>query len=301
MNKTYKSIVTGREARPRSKRLQGLGVAAAPGGAVVLVSAGSGEPGAEARLTQDIRTDIALGHIEAGMLLEAGMSFTQLVKKMFCKSVAATLTGKLSTPEDVEYGTPKGNVTYTAVRNFSGAMKQAYMDGDKTKPLLFSEETDGVQIAVRTLEGIYTQGETYKATAVYEAGENGIPETTLESRISVNVRRKWFAGVCAAVPATSAEVRALSGSGLYSGPGEYKFTISNYRIFVICIPSGTLKTVSIESNRYQYNFMDLDSAKEPKKIQVEGAGGSAAAEYTMYVFRTTIASTETDIFKFRTI
>lgn len=300
MSKTYKASVARKMALPRSKRLREGGTGS------VSVSYNTGEATTEVSsqggvLTQDILTDIAAGHIAAGQLLESGMTFTQFVRKFFTRSLAATLNGKISTGNDVEYGTAKGVITYTSTRNSGGVMQKAYMDGDKTKPLLFSEETDGVQIAVRTLEGIYTQGETYRATAVYEAGENGIPETTLESRISVNVHRRWFAGVCAAVPATSAQVRALSGSGLYSGPGEYKFTISNYRIFVICIPSGTLKTVSIESNRYQYNFMDLDSAKEPKKIQVEGAGGSAAAEYTMYVFRTTIASTETDIFKFRTI
>lgn len=297
MNKTYKSIVTGRGAKPRSKRLQGLGTAVS-GGSIVLVSTASGENGGNARLTQDILTDISVGHIGAGLMLEAGMSFTQVVKKMFCESTAATLTGKLSTPNDVEYGTPKGNITYTANRNSSGAMKQAYMDDDKTKTLLFSEETDGVQIAIRTLEGIYTQSETYKATAVYEAGADDIPETKAECKISVNVRRKWFAGVVSSVPTTSEEVRALSANGLYTDAGSYKFTISNYRTFVICIPSGTIKEVSLE--RYQYNFMDLDSAATPRRISVEGANGSAAVEYTMYVFSTETTSTETDNFTFKT-
>lgn len=297
MDKTYKSKVTGRGAKPRSKRLQGLGVTAS-GGTVVLVSTASGENGGNARLTQDILTDTSAGHIGAGVMLEEGMSFTLLVKKMFSESTAATLTGKLSTPNDVEYGTPKGTITYTANRNSSGAMKQAYMDDDKALTLLFSAETDGVQTAVRILEGTYTQGETYKATVIYAAGEEDIPESKLESKISVNVRRKWFAGVVTKIPSTSAEVRALSSSGLYTGAGNYKFTISNYRTFVICLPEGAMKEVSLE--RYQYNFMDLDSAAAPHKISVEGAGGSAAVEYTMYVFSTATTSTETDNFTFKT-
>ena len=297
MDKTYKSKVTGRGAKPRSKRLQGLGVTAS-GGTVVLVSTASGENGGNARLTQDILTDTSVGHIGAGVMLEEGMSFTLLVKKMFSESTAATLAGKLSTPNDVEFGTPKGTITYTANRNSSGAMKQAYMDDDKALTLLFSAETDGVQTAVRILEGTYTQGETYKATVIYAAGEEDIPESKLESKISVNVRRKWFAGVCDSLPSTSAEVRALRGSGLYTGAGNYKFTTSNYKTFVICIPSGTIREVSLE--RYQYNFMDLDSAAAPHKISVEGAGGSAAVEYTMYVFSTATTSTETDNFTFKT-
>lgn len=297
MSNTYKSIVTGRQAKPRSKRLQGAGATSA-GSSVLLLSTASGTAGEDARLAQDILTDVAAGHIEAGVMLEAGMTFTQLMRKMFCEATAATLIGKLSTPNDVEYGTPKGTITYTANRNSSGAMEKAYMDDDETKTLLFSEETEGVQTAVRVLEGAYTQGETYKATAVYKAGEDGIPETRAESKISVNVRRRWFAGVVSSVPTTSAQVRALSGSGLYTGAGSYKFTIGNYRMFVVCIPGDTLKEVSLE--RYQYNFMDLDSAATPRKISVEGANGSAAAEYTMYVFSTATTSIETDNFTFKT-
>ena len=158
---------------------------------------------------------------------------------------------------------------------------------------------NGVQTAMRALSGIYTQGETYKATVVYAASEDGsIPETTLNNSITVNVRRRWFAGVVSAIPTTSSQVRALSASGLYAGAGTYKFTIGNYKTFVICIPAGTIKEVSLD--RYQYNFMDLDSAATPHKISVEGANGSAAVEYTMYVFTSATTSTETDNFTFKT-
>jgi len=125
-----------------------------------------------------------------------------------------------------------------------------------------------------------------------------LPKKELTSKISVNVHRKWFAGVCNSVPTTSAEVRALSGSGLYKDAGSYKFTIGNYKTFVICIPNGTIKDVSLE--RYQYNFMDLDSAATPRKISVEGANGSTPLEYTMYVFSTATTSSETDNFTFKT-
>lgn len=253
-----------------------------------------------AALEAEITSNAAkTGHIEAGQVLPKGMTFTQFVKALLFKPTPATLEGRLTTGIDVEYGTSKGQINYTATRHGNGEMTKSFYENDESNKLEFSTEVNGVQTAMRALSGIYTQGETYKATVVYAASEDGsIPETTLNNSITVNVRRKWFAGVVSSIPTTSAQVRALSASGLFNGIGTYGFTISNYRTFVICVPSGTIKDVSLEG-RYQYNFMDLDSAANPQKVSVEGANGSAAIEYTMYIFTTTTASTETDKFTFK--
>lgn len=136
------------------------------------------------------------------------------------------------------------------------------------------------------------------------SGETYITVTTgsgISDKCKVNVqpnKLKWFAGVCNTIPTTSDEVRTLAKSGIYSGPGAYQFTISNYKTFVICIPYGIIKEVSLE--RYFYNFMDLDSASTPYQISVDNANSSASVEYTMYVFSTVLTSTETDNFTFKT-
>lgn len=253
-----------------------------------------------AALEAEITSNAAkTGHIEAGQVLPKGMTFTQFVKALLFKPTPATLEGRLTTGNDVEYGTSKGQINYTATRHGNGEMTKSFYENDESNKLEFSTEVNGVQTAMRALSGIYTQGETYKATVVYAASEDGsIPETTLNNSITVNVRRRWFAGVVSAIPTTSSQVRALSASGLYAGAGTYKFTIGNYKTFVICIPAGTIKEVSLD--RYQYNFIDLDSAATPHKISVEGANGSAAVEYTMYVFTSATTSTETDNFTFKT-
>lgn len=253
-----------------------------------------------AALEAEITSNAAkTGHIEAGQVLPKGMTFTQFVKALLFKPTPATLEGRLTTGNDVEYGTSKGQINYTATRHGNGEMTKSFYENDESNKLEFSTEVNGIQTAMRALSGVYTQGETYKATVVYAASEDGsIPETTLNNSITVNVRRKWFAGVVSAIPTTSSQVRALSASGLYAGAGTYKFTIGNYKTFVICIPTGTIKEVSLE--RYQYNFMDLDSAATPHKISVDGANGSAAVEYTMYVFSSATTSTETDNFTFKT-
>ena len=141
---------------------------------------------------------------------------------MLSQKASAKLEWKLSTSNDVEFGTQKGYITYTAYRNGQGPMEQAYYDNNPNNKLIFSEEVGGIQTATRQLQGNYTQGETYFATVIYAASEDGsLPKKELTSKISVNVHRKWFAGVCNSVPTTSAEVRALSGSGLYKDAGSY--------------------------------------------------------------------------------
>ena len=253
-----------------------------------------------AKLIQTINvTSSNVGYIKTGDTIPSGTTLEEIFINMLSQKASAKLEWKLSTSNDVEFGTQKGYITYTAYRNGQGPMEQAYYDNNPNNKLIFSEEVGGIQTATRQLQGNYTQGETYFATVIYAASEDGsLPKKELTSKISVNVHRKWLAGVCNSVPTTSAEVRALSGSGLYKDAGSYKFTIGNYKTFVICIPNGTIKDVSLE--RYQYNFMDLDSAATPRKISVEGANGSTPLEYTMYVFSTATTSSETDNFTFKT-
>lgn len=302
MKKQYNILISERKPVPRSKRLREAGQSASS--AAVPVSGNAGGAGigngSDTGISRDIRVNSpSVGHIITGSVLPSGMRYEQIFRKMLYAPTPATLVGKLSTANDVEFGSAKGTLTYTATRNDNGLMTKAYYDNQEENVLEFAGDDTAIQTAIRQLQGNYTQGETYSATVVYAASEDGdINETILTNKISVNVHRKWFAGICNSVPTTSAEVRALSGSGLYKGAGSYKFTIGNYKTFVICIPNGTIKDVSLE--RYQYNFMDLDSAASPRKISVEGANGSTPLEYTMYVFSTATTSTETDNFTFKT-
>lgn len=261
---------------------------------------GFGKTSNAGTLSKDILvTAPKTGYFESGHVITAGKTWEEILRDMLYAPAKASLTGKLSTANDVEYGTDKGNITYTTARNGQGEVVKAYYDGNEANVMILSAESGGKQTAVRELEGTYSVNESYKATVVFAASKDGsLPEITLNHTISVNVRRKWFAGVVGTVPTTSAEVRALGSSGLYTGTGSYKFTIAGYKTFVICIPSGTIKEVSLE--RYQYNFMDLDSAAAPQKISVEGANGSSPVEYAMYIFRTATTSSEADRFTFKT-
>lgn len=240
-----------------------------------------------AALEAEITSNAAkTGHIEAGQVLPKGMTFTQFVKALLFKPTPATLEGRLTTGNDVEYGTSKGQINYTATRHGNGEMTKSFYENDESNKLEFSTEVNGVQTAMRALSGIYTQGETYKATVVYAASDDeSIPETTLNNSITVNVRRKWFAGVVSAIPATSAQVRALNNSGLYTGAGTYKFEASNWKMIAICFPEGDI--TSLEFAEYPGNLiLDKGLVSGPTEILVEGLNGSSAIRYKMWIMKT---------------
>ena len=178
-------------------------------------------------------------------------------------------------------------------------MEQAYYDNNPNNKLFFSEEVGGVQTTTRQLQGNYTQGETYFATVIYAASEDGsLPKKELTSKISVNVKRKWFAGVCSSIPTTSSEVRALGSNGLYNGPSTYKFQAGSWKIVAVCVPSDTVKEISIASS--YGNFIENGKVCiGPVTISVEGVNGSDAIDYKMWVIQTQ-GLNDPDSFTFKT-
>lgn len=245
------------------------------------------EIGGGGSLGQDITVSSPqVGYVKPGKVLQKGMSYEEIFIAIFSGVNSASLVSRLSTPNDVEYGTSKGMITYTSNKGSQGAIVKAYYDGDEENVMEFSPESNGIQTATRILEGQYVKNETYTATVVYSASEDGkTPEVTLTDKISVNVRRKWFAGICSSVPATSAEVRALETSGLYKGPGTYKFSVDKWKTIAVCIPADVIKELTLTA--YPGNFIeDTGITTGPVDISVEGVNGSAAISYKMWVIQT---------------
>lgn len=283
-------------ANSRSKNYRTGGVIQTTGGGGG-GSSSSGSGSGDAGLSKDIRVNAPkTGHLDTGEILRQGMGYEQIFRKMLYAPTPATLVGKLSTANDVEYGSEKGTITYTATRNDSGAMVKAFYDDKEENVLAFTGDAAGVQTATRKLEGNYTVGETYTATVVYGASED-ISEAILTNKISVNVKRKWFAGVCSSIPATSANVRALQSSGLYNGPGTYKFPIGQWLMFAVCIPADTINELTLTA--YPGNFIE-DGAKGPFDIMVEGANGAEAINYKMWIAES-IMMNDADTFTFKTV
>ena len=90
-------------------------------------------------LTQDIISNAAaVGHVNTGTKLAKGMTLEDIFRRIFIKQVEATLSSSISTGMEVEYGTPKGYITYTATLNDNEAITEAYFDEVKTNKLSFS-------------------------------------------------------------------------------------------------------------------------------------------------------------------
>jgi len=256
---------------------------------------GSSESSGNCKLSKAIKvTAQQTGYLKTGDILSEGMSFEDIFISMLSKKESALLIGKLSTSNDLEFGTGKGEIAYTVILNGQGVVKNAFFDNVNVNKLNFSEVNSGQQTAVRRLNGYYTIGESYKATVVLNKSADGsLGELTLNNTISVNVKRKWFAGVCSSIPTTSSEVRALGSNGLYNGPGTYKFEASNWKIIAICIPEGNIS--SLEFAEYPGNLIkDVEMVSGPSKISVEGANGSAATDYNMWIVKTAIVNETTN-------
>ncbi|EKU90277.1 hypothetical protein [Bacteroides oleiciplenus] len=296
MKKQYNVVVTERKSVARSKRLRESGQSSS--GTVISVLGGGGSTGVtgSAVLETNITSNAAkTGHIETGQRLPMGMTFTQFVKTLLFKPVPATFEGQSSTGNKVEYGTTKGQLTYTATRNGNGAMIKAFFENDEKKPLEFSAEANGVQTAVRKLTGNYTQTETYQATVVYAASDDeSIPETTLKNSLTVDVYRKWFAGVVSAIPTTSEQVRALKYSGLYTGAGNYSFEATDWKLLAICFPEGAnLSRIKIEG--YIADLIPGDGTlKAADPVMVKGANGSTAKKYNVWYIKSAIVNDVTN-------
>lgn len=262
-------------------------------------SSSSSGPVSDTGLAKEIRVNAPqTGHISPGAIFKQGTGYEQIFRKMLYKPVPATLVGKLSTANDVEYGSAKGVLTYTATRNDNGAMIKSYYDDNEENVLEFSSEVNAAQTAIRRLTGNYTKGETYTATAVFAASDD-LDEITLNSKISVNVLRKWFAGVCSSIPKTSDDVRSLVSCGLYGGSGTFKFPVGQWKIVVICVPVNTIKEITIASS--YGNFIENEKVcKGPISISVEGANRSEAIDYKMWVIKTQ-GLNDPDSFTFKTI
>lgn len=184
-----------------------------------------------------------VGHVLKGKIFEDKTLIESILRSILYKSEPATFIGRISISNDVEIGTSRGTITYTINQNDNGNLARSYYidnlsSGNPEVNLSYgSPNANGDRVASRVMSGYMTVTETYLAYANFLANaELELPAITLDNRISVNPRRRWFSGTPATVPETSDSVRAMPSSGLLTSL-TFSFNIKRgSKNVMFCIP-----------------------------------------------------------------
>lgn len=258
----------------------------------------SGDGGAGCTLQKDIVTMTAVGFIPKGTTIKKGTSCEDIFRQIFLTVTKANLTSSIthgdgSHANDVEYGTKKGYIDYTAMRNDAGPMESATCD-DGTAASFSQEDSAKKQTWRRQLNAsgneIYTDSETYRLTVKYSKNASYPTGVQLTDTRTVNVRRRWFVGGADAAPDsswTSAKVRTLAQSGLLTSTSFTATLANGYgRVLLIAVPAtNTIDTCKCQETNNSDIATDTARFKRlTTPVQVEGANGSQAVAYNVYFY-----------------
>ena len=192
-------------------------------------------------------------------------------------------------------------VTYTG---FNGASAPAAGESiTEQTGLTVSEGANTVQINVKSeaykisCEGIGSKyvcsnighfSEDHKTTAIEAITDRAVPAAVNSGSRTVTGERHWFLGAKpSAIELTSANIRAL-GNNVAPTAGEITLSIAEgTKAVYVVVPTGkTLKKVA-DVNAFGTDIVYTFSVDNT--VQVEGANGFAAAEYTVYASKPKVA------------
>ena len=243
-------------------------------------------------LSKDIRVNAPkTGHIDTGSLLKKGLTYEQIFRTILYKPEPATFLGKISTSNDVEIGSTRGTLTYIANKHDNGLLIEGYYMNNEEKILLEFSEPDvkGDTNATRSLIGHIEKNETYKAFADFEAnGDDNLPALSLTSTITVNARRKWFAGTASAIPTNSITVRSLPTSGFIMAT-SFRFGVQRgVKRVVFCFPVGYTLTKLVYDGVISGIVVPVGQLKVSTINEVFGANAQLPIAYTCCVIENDI-------------
>lgn len=238
-------------------------------------------------LVNNITSDLTVGAISAGQILEYGTSLQDFAEKLLLKifyptftSPSATLTSNLS--NNVESGTKnitltvnlnKGAITGKSVDGiWQTTLFQNFRSGNATKYTIFGVD-NGTTVSYTSADAMVLDGSNvFSATVNYDQGPQPVDSKnnnyltplvagSLTPTLTINGRRRAFYGVNN-VASNSSEIRSLSNSLLNP---------SNGSSFTINIPTGSTDVVFA----YPASLRDVTEVK-----YVEGLGSDVKANFT---------------------
>ena len=130
--------------------------------------------------------------------------------------------------------------------------------------------------------------EDHKTTAIEAITDRVVPAAVKSESRTVTGERHWFLGAKpSAIELTSANIRALSNN-VAPTAGEITLSIAEgTKAVYVVVPTGKTLTKVADVNAFGTDIVSTFSVDNT--VQVEGANGFAAAEYTAYVYRPSAA------------
>lgn len=199
--------------------------------------------------------------------------------------------------------TANASVTVTYI-GFNGASAPAAGESiTEQTGLTVSEGANTVQINVKSeaykisCEGIGSKyvcsnighfSEDHKTTAIEAITDKPVPAVTKSESRTVTGERHWFLGAKpSAIELNSANIRAL-GNNVAPTAGEITLSIAEgTKAVYVVVPTGKTLIKVLDVNAMGTPI--TGSFKSEGSVQVEGANGFTAAEYTAYVYRPSAA------------
>lgn len=263
-------------------------------------------------LVNNITSDLTVGAISAGQILEYGTSLQDFAEKLLIKVFypiftlpSATLTSNLNA--NVESGTKnitltvnlnKGAITGKSVNGiWQPNLFQNYRSGDATKYTIFDVD-NGTTVSYTSADATILDGSNvFSATVNYDQGSQPLDSKnnnyltplnagSLIPTLTINGRRKAFYGVDN-VASNSSQIRSLSNSLLNP---------SNGSSFTINIPTGSTNVVfaypaslrDVTTVEYVQGLgSDVKANFVKTTVNVEGLNGYTATPYKVYNYTPT--------------
>ena len=205
--------------------------------------------GGDAELEEDITTNLAVGAIPSGTTLTEGMSFTEVMQKLFITEIAPTTTFSASGSGVKEVGTSvTPTLTLTITANGTGTpVSIKFYDGST---LLDTQAyVSGTNTYTFTMNAVTTT-KTVKGVLEYKKSDN--TNATVEKSATYTFVMASYYGAVTTAPTDKAGITALTKNVKNTKAQTATFTLSNQRS-CYCYPASFGNLTSIkDANNFEY-------------------------------------------------
>lgn len=205
--------------------------------------------GGSAELETDITTNLAVGAVASGTTLPQGMSFTEVMQKLFITEIAPTTTFTASGSGVKEVGTSV-TPTLTLVINSVGTGTPVSIKFYDGSTLLDTQAyVSGTTTYTYTMSAVTTT-KTVKGVLEYKKSDN--TNATVEKSASYTFVMASYYGAVTTAPTDKAGIIALTKNVKNTRAQTATFTLSNQRS-CYCYPAsmGNLSSIK-DGNNFEY-------------------------------------------------